>query len=65
MLQPGRSRVLFLMKSLDILNLCNLFFSRTIVLASTQLVTEMSTRNLHRGGGKMLSARKADNLIAI
>jgi hypothetical protein len=37
--------------------------SRTIALGSTQLLTEMSTKNLP--GGKGRPARKADNLTAI
>jgi hypothetical protein len=37
--------------------------SRTMSLRSTQLLTEMSTRNLP--GGKERPARKADNLTAI
>jgi hypothetical protein len=37
--------------------------SRTIVLGSTQPLTEMSTRNLHGGKGRV--ARKDDNLTAI
>jgi hypothetical protein len=37
--------------------------SRIMALGSTQLVTEMSTRNLH--GGKGWPARKAENLTAI
>jgi hypothetical protein len=37
--------------------------SRTMALGSTQLLTEMSTRNLP--GGKGRPARKADNLAAI
>jgi hypothetical protein len=37
--------------------------NRTMVLGSTQPLTEMSTRNLRRGKGQ--SARKADNLTAI
>jgi hypothetical protein len=37
--------------------------SRTIALGSTQLLTEMSTRNLP--GGKGRPAREADNLTAI
>jgi hypothetical protein len=65
LLQAGRSRVLFPMRSLD-------FFSwpippkSTVALWSTQPLTEMSTRNLPgwrvKGG---LPARKADNLTAI
>jgi hypothetical protein len=49
MLQAGRSRVRFPMRSL--------------ALGSTQPLTEMSTRNLP--GGKGRPARKADNLTAI
>jgi hypothetical protein len=37
--------------------------SRTMALGSTQLLTEMSTRNIH--GGKGRPARKADNFTAI
>jgi hypothetical protein len=37
--------------------------SRTMVLGSTQPLTEMSTRNLH--GGKGRPAHKAGNLTAI
>jgi hypothetical protein len=37
--------------------------SHTMALGSTQLVTEMSTRNLP--GGKERPAHKADKLIAI
>jgi hypothetical protein len=37
--------------------------SRTVALGSTQLLTEMSTRNLP--GSKGQWAHKADNLIAI
>jgi hypothetical protein len=62
MLQAGRSRVLFPMRSLD--------FSIDLILAaalwplgSTHPVTEMSTRNL--SGGKGRPAHKADNLTAI
>jgi hypothetical protein len=58
MLQAGRSRVRFPMRSLD--------FSIDLILpalGSTQPLTEMSTRNLP--GGKGLSERKADNLTAI
>jgi hypothetical protein len=59
MLQAGRSRVRFPMRSLDWPNPC----SRTTSLRSIQPVTEMSTRNLP--GGKGSSACKADNLTAI
>jgi hypothetical protein len=37
--------------------------NRTMVLGSTQPLTEMSTRNLR--GGKLRPKRKADNLAAI
>jgi hypothetical protein len=36
---------------------------RTVALLSTQLITEMSTKNL--SGGKARPVRKADNLTAI
>jgi hypothetical protein len=58
MLQAGRSRVRFPMRSLD--------FSIDLILpalGSTQLLTEMSTRNLP--GVKGQPARKANNLTAI
>jgi hypothetical protein len=57
MLQAGRSRVRFPMRSLD--------FSIDLITAmgSTQPLTEMSTMNLP--GGKGWPTRKADNLIAI
>jgi hypothetical protein len=51
MLEAGRSRVRFPMRSLD------------LTLGSTQLLTEMSTRNLLGGRGR--PSRKADNLTAI
>jgi hypothetical protein len=44
------------------LNLPN-SFSRTVILGSTQPLTEMNTRNLP--GGKGRPARKGDNLAAI
>jgi hypothetical protein len=50
MLQPVRSWFRFSMRSLDFLNLINLS-SRTMTLAFTQLLTEMSTRYLPGGGG--------------
>jgi hypothetical protein len=62
MLQAGRSRFIFPMRSLDIFNLPNPS-SRTMALGSTQPLTEMSTRNFP--GGKGRPARKADNLTAI
>jgi hypothetical protein len=60
MLQVGRSRVQFPMRSLD--------FSIDLILPavaleSTQPLTEMSTRNFPEG--KMRPARKADDLTAI
>jgi hypothetical protein len=49
----------------DFFNLPNLS-RRTMNLASTQPITEMSTRKLSGGvGGKGRPAHKADNLIAI
>jgi hypothetical protein len=50
MLQAGRSRFRLSMRSLNFFNLTNPS-SRTIVLGSTQPLTEMSTRNLPRGKG--------------
>jgi hypothetical protein len=66
MLQVGRSRVRFPMRSLDIFSLPNPP-SRSMDLESTQPLTEMSTRNLPREGegGKGRPACKADNLAAI
>jgi hypothetical protein len=61
MLQAGRSRVQFPMKSLDF-QLPN-HSSRTMALGSTQPLREMSTRNLR--GGKGRPAHKADNFTAI
>jgi hypothetical protein len=60
MLQAGRARVLFLMRSLDFS--IDLIFS-SVRLGSTQPLTEMSTRNLP--GGKGRPAPKADKLTAI
>jgi hypothetical protein len=62
MLQAGRSRVRFPMRSLNFFNLPNPS-SRTMVLGSTPSLTEMSSRNLPRS--KERSERKADNLTAI
>jgi hypothetical protein len=62
MLQAGRSRVRFPMRSMNFSNLRNPS-SRTMVLGSTQPLKEMSTRNVL--GGKERPARKADNLAAI
>jgi hypothetical protein len=56
MLQAGRSRVRFPMKSLD-------FSVVTMALRSTRPLTELSTRN--HPGGKGRPARKADDLTAI
>jgi hypothetical protein len=62
MLQAGRSRVRFPMRSLYFFNSPNPFI-RTMVLGSTQPLTEMNTRNL--SGGKGQPAHKADNPTAI
>jgi hypothetical protein len=62
MLQAGRSRVRFPMRSLDLSMWLNTS-SRAMSLVSTQTLTEMSTRNLP--GGKAGPACKADNLTAI
>jgi hypothetical protein len=56
MLQAGRTRVPVPMR-------WTFPSSRTMAQGSTQLLTEMSTRNLPRGKGQ--SARKTDNLTAI
>jgi hypothetical protein len=62
MLQDGRSRVSFPMRSLNFFNLHNRS-GRTMALWSTQPLTEMSTRNLPGGEGR--PGRKADDLTAI
>jgi hypothetical protein len=62
MLQAGRSRVRYLMRSLDFSNLRNPS-SRTMALRSTQPLTEMCTRNFSRDKG--WPAHKAANLTAI
>jgi hypothetical protein len=61
MLQAGRSPVR-VPNEVDFFNLPNPS-SRTMALGSTQLLTEMSTRNLP--GGKKRPARRADNFAAI
>jgi hypothetical protein len=58
MLQAGRSPVR-VPDEVDVFNLLNPS-SGTMALGSTQLLTEMSTRNLP--GGKKLPGRRADNL---
>jgi hypothetical protein len=62
MLQAGRSRVHFPMRSLDFFNLPNPS-SHTMALGLTQPVREMSTGNIP--GGKGWPTCKADNLTAI
>jgi hypothetical protein len=62
MLQAGRSRVRFLMRSLDFFNWSN-HSNRTVSLGSTLPLAEMSTGNLP--GSKRPPARKPDNLTAI
>jgi hypothetical protein len=65
MLQAGRSRVRFQMRSLNFFRLPNPSI-RTMGLGSTEPLTEMSTRNLPGGGGgKRLAARKPNSLTAI
>jgi hypothetical protein len=61
MLQVGRWPVR-VPDDVDIFNLPNPS-GRTVTLASTQPLTEISTRNLP--GGKKRPGRKADNLAAI
>jgi hypothetical protein len=61
-LQAGTSRVRLPIKLILFFNLHNPS-SGAMVLGSTQLLTEMSTRNLPKGKGR--TARKADNLTAI
>jgi hypothetical protein len=60
MLQDGRSRLRVPMRCF--FNLPNPS-SRTMALGSTQPLTDMSTRNLPEGKGRI--ARKADNHTAI
>jgi hypothetical protein len=61
MLQAGRSRVRFSMRSLDFL--IDLILLAALALGSTQPLTEMSTRNLPGGKGQL--AHKTENLTAI
>jgi hypothetical protein len=60
--QAERSRFRFPIRSLGF-SIDLIFAGRTMALASTQPLTEMSNRNLR--GGKGRPARKADNLTAI
>jgi hypothetical protein len=62
MLQAGRLRVRFLMRSSPPPNLSNPY-SCTMSLVSTQPLTEISTSSVP--GGKGRPARKVDNLIGI
>jgi hypothetical protein len=62
MLQAGRSRVRFQLRSLDLFNLLRPS-SRTLALGSTQPLTDMSSRNFPGGRGR--PECKADNLTAI
>jgi hypothetical protein len=62
MLQAGRSRVRFAVRSLRIFSLPN-HSSRTMALPLIQPLTEISTRNLF--GGKARPVGKADNITAI
>jgi hypothetical protein len=62
MLQTERSRVQVTMRSMDFLIWANPS-NRTMALESIQPLTEMSTRNLPGGKGRL--ACKADNLTAI
>jgi hypothetical protein len=63
MLQAGRWRVRFSMRSVDFFNWPNPS-SSTMALGSTQSLTEMGTRYLP-GSKNGRSVRKADNLTAI
>jgi hypothetical protein len=64
MLQAGRPRVRFPVRSLDFFFNWPNTSSHTMDLVSTQPLAEMSTRNLP-GGGKGRPARKSDNLTTI
>jgi hypothetical protein len=61
-LETGRTRVRFSMRSLGFFN-WHISSSRTMVLGSTQPLTEMSTRNLP--GDKERPVRKGDILTAV
>jgi hypothetical protein len=61
MLQAGKSRVRFPMRSLDFS--VHLILPAAMALGSTQFLTDMSTRNLPGGKGRPVSG--ADNLTAI
>jgi hypothetical protein len=63
MLQPGRSRVRVTTRW--IFSTFLILPAATMLLGSTQTLTEMSTRSCLGGGGKGRSALKADNLTAI
>jgi hypothetical protein len=63
MLQAGRARVRFPMRSLDFFNIPNPS-SRTMALGLNQPVTEMSTRDLPGVKGRW-QVHKADNLTTI
>jgi hypothetical protein len=62
MLQAGRLRVPFPIRTLNFFDLPNPS-SRTMALGSTQPLTEMSTRNVP--GGKGRPVRRAENLTAV
>jgi hypothetical protein len=62
MIQTGRSRVRFQMRSLDVFSVPDPS-SRTMAQRSTQPLTEMTTRNLLEGKGH--PARKADELTTV
>jgi hypothetical protein len=62
MLQSGKSRVRFPIRSMDLFIFFN-FPNTSLALGSTQPLTGMSTKNLHEF--KWRPARKADNLTDI
>jgi hypothetical protein len=65
MLQAGRSRVRFPMRSLDVFNLAN-FSSLTLALGSTQPLTELSTRNIPGGlkGGRRVRLTSSQPFVS-